>query len=47
MSEYEVSRSTLEQLISKDTEERARAAIELLTRHEPKLIEQIVDHVRE
>ena len=46
MNEYEVSRTTLDQLVSKNTEDRARAAIELLTRPEPKLIEHIVEHVR-
>ena len=46
INNHEISKATTEQLLSQDSESRARAAIELLTRPDPKLIETIVDHVR-
>ena len=46
INNHEISKATTEQLMSQDSESRARAAIELLTRPDPKLIETIVDHVR-
>ena len=46
IDESEISSETIKNLLSKDPQERARASIGLLTKKEPIIMENIINHVR-